>query len=818
MATFNYTYQNPHTPQEYQSLINTIISVLVKPEQSTTVARTYANDKNLATEVQAYAKLSGKDWTYYVKNLDVSIGRNTDNILNNNNIQTLDTDGNVDIDLGPGKVVSRRHASIVFNTGKGGWELHVSGRNGAKVNFERVHTGTEYPPVKLSSGTILDIGGTQMMFILPDTEPMIPDSTFEALMPKILSMLGPSGQSNNRLLNEIIRNSVYFRQQQQQLQEIQRGQRAAAQPMRTFKMYGSSANLPFPNGAQFIQPSVPANSINSNGTYLPGESSGISNKDFKNHSKSSSSASGSSTSSRFPNSLSVSGFPHAIDFASDLSREENKTVKPPHSYATMITQAILSSKEGIISLADIYKFIASNYAYYRFAKTGWQNSIRHNLSLNKAFEKVPRRPNEPGKGMKWRISVAFQKDFIEKWNNGNLSKIKRGSSVIRQLQLHMSKYNSLPIQRYPEQNSNNYDNNDNIVQANVDTDIKDGSDNIDTPSNSNIILNNEIANMNNNQVQLINNAGTLRSENTGKSVQDSTDIQIKDLRYQNVYQNEGIKDTFNQRLKPNLENTTGMLDGFNNISTNPTNNALVSFNNASSGTWSGPSSTNNSTSTAPSIMNNSDMEKSSKNSSIDNNSNALPTIRTSLYSSSILPTNQISLSGAPAPALNSGSTGIPSTYDTLLRSPSKSFHITAMEAYTPERGSAMQNKSPKQENASNPNSKPELDTLGIKGITPKFTPSTIKSQSIVKSSPGMLNLLQFSSVNNTPKLDIINGKGEEGSKKDNFTDNDNNTDSGKDLVSSPIKRPVSNNSIKSESITRELILNTDNAKVTIVND
>lgn len=41
-----------------------------------------------------------------------------------------------------------------------------------------------------------------------------------------------------------------------------------------------------------------------------------------------------------------------------------------------------------------------------------QNSIRHNLSLNKAFEKVPRSTEEPGKGMKWYILPDYKDDMV----------------------------------------------------------------------------------------------------------------------------------------------------------------------------------------------------------------------------------------------------------------------------------------------------------------------------------------------------------------------------------------------------------------------
>ncbi|XP_069683150.1 forkhead box protein K1 isoform X1 [Periplaneta americana] len=111
-----------------------------------------------------------------------------------------------------------------------------------------------------------------------------------------------------------------------------------------------------------------------------------------------------------PNGTATSCPPPSVNEPYSPPKDDSK---PPYSYAQLIVQAIASATDKQLTLSGIYSYITKNYPYYRTADKGWQNSIRHNLSLNRYFIKVPRSQEEPGKGSFWRIDPQSEAKLIE---------------------------------------------------------------------------------------------------------------------------------------------------------------------------------------------------------------------------------------------------------------------------------------------------------------------------------------------------------------------------------------------------------------------
>lgn len=118
--------------------------------------------------------------------------------------------------------------------------------------------------------------------------------------------------------------------------------------------------------------------------------------------------------------------------------------KPPYSYIALTAMAIQNSADKMLPLSDIYKFIMDRFPFYRQNTQRWQNSLRHNLSFNDCFIKIPRRPDRPGKGSYWALH-PMSGDMFE--NGSFLRRRKRFKMTFRhQLPLPESLKHSLALE------------------------------------------------------------------------------------------------------------------------------------------------------------------------------------------------------------------------------------------------------------------------------------------------------------------------------------------------------------------------------------
>lgn len=316
------------TAPDGDQLLSQVIQHLVFPKEGPVQAsKDHANAIHEANQdgVKAYAKVAALDWTFYVTKLNVNIGRSPDAASGSREqdaaITNVDDDDFVHIDLGPSKMVSRQHAQITFNSRDEAWVLQVRGRNGVKVNNVPLKQGTAHP---LKSGEVLEVGGTEMMFVLP-TEISNLD-----IHPTYLKR---AGLSKRDIPGHTASTPTA----------------APGEPPSSQIATGASRNAPFrqpiaPAPPDYKRPGTPP-SVRSKALAAQHKSPGFS-----------------SSGTMLLNSADV-----------DLSQDDNRHIKPQFSYAQMITQAIMNTSEGKLNLNGIYNFITTNYAYYRHQPAaGWQ--------------------------------------------------------------------------------------------------------------------------------------------------------------------------------------------------------------------------------------------------------------------------------------------------------------------------------------------------------------------------------------------------------------------------------------------------------------
>ncbi|XP_061575667.1 forkhead box protein K1 [Cololabis saira] len=318
-----------------------------------------------ATPPQALARLEGRDFEFVMRQRTVTIGRNSSH-------------GSVDINMGHSSFISRRHLQIGYDGEAGGFSLRCLGKNGVFVDGVFQRRGA--PPLQLPRecvfrfpSTVIKIQFMSLMDIEEHREMEQPSPPPRPLLPHIspLKISIPTAQQHEDHI----------------------------------RAFGSP--LPSPTGTISVPTSCPASPRGAG-------SSGY----------------------RYGRNV-TSDLQLAAEYAAKAVSEQRRTLvehrggggeqrgesaggdspkdesKPPYSYAQLIVQAISSAPDKQLTLSGIYAHITKHYPYYRTADKGWQNSIRHNLSLNRYFLKVPRSQDEPGKGSFWRLDSASEAKLVE---------------------------------------------------------------------------------------------------------------------------------------------------------------------------------------------------------------------------------------------------------------------------------------------------------------------------------------------------------------------------------------------------------------------
>ncbi len=328
------------TPEERIDLVIHTLDLAVDPvtKLPPLVSIDHANtthERDYKDGVKAYAKIAGRDWTYYVKTLKVNIGRppnpqvrKVPEFPEQSSPVVPPEEGNlVSIDLSPSKHVSRLHAEIFYEAEENPcWRIIVNGRNGVKINETTLKRGQE---MVLRSGAVIEIGGTQMMFITPDG----PADIHPTFIDRALMLLAEEEHGPPSGITHAHPDSAQHQESTSSQQLPHENQH---------ELTGHIPLAPAPPPKQKTTPKEPRST------------------ELETKSKSS------------------PAYERGIVLEStegmDLSLDSAKNIKPGMSYATMIGLAILSGPEEQLTLASIYQWIMDKYAFYRLNQTGWQVS------------------------------------------------------------------------------------------------------------------------------------------------------------------------------------------------------------------------------------------------------------------------------------------------------------------------------------------------------------------------------------------------------------------------------------------------------------
>ena len=352
-----------------QELADAVIPTLSASPEFVVATRDWTN-KNIEDRhgniVSAYAKICGRDWTYYVKSPTVNIGRPPDGsssrpstALESTPPLHAENSSIVHIDLGPSKLISRLHAKLFFDQEDSKWHVNVYGRNGVKVNDETLRQGQQRV---IGSGDVMEIADTQMMFVAAEGQAVIHPMFLENIQLSSLEYTEPQEIENHA---EAPPESL-----------LPRVNVSPSTAHSTARSRSNGQPLIAPAPPDFVRPTTPTRSPKKLGK----------------------SGSGLKQSPGYGRGIMMESNEH-IDYRSSVTRD----IKPNWSYSTMISQAIMSTEDQVLCLDGIYKWIMANFSYYRHSNVNWQVSKDKLNPFDSKLEKSLALTDEPALGGRCRI-------------------------------------------------------------------------------------------------------------------------------------------------------------------------------------------------------------------------------------------------------------------------------------------------------------------------------------------------------------------------------------------------------------------------------
>ncbi|KNZ51555.1 uncharacterized protein VP01_390g12 [Puccinia sorghi] len=374
--------------------------------------------------VRAYAKLEFPQHDFFIRKLSIIIGRRPPS----NQQQHAIKQEEIDVDLGPIRAVSRKHAALFYDCSLGHWSIQVLGRNGCVVDG-RWKAKSEIIPLKSRDS---DQSQDHQDKEEEDDDPLC-KSDDEPRPPS------PPRHQTNHYQERVDFNLIHSESDSDSLDEDDLNSSleltysysfpgkapASKAPKKTVAIKAPIGRGKSVGGKGSIHtviphPVHPTDPTNDHATTTHSELSKVGKGKGKSSGRSK------QPPGKVESSLPIKERPKIQCVTPSGAEIGTATQKPPYTYASLITQALAAQadEDGKMLVSEMCEWMAGVYPFYGAKEKGsdWQSAVRHNLNADKRFKRIERMPTDGGKGNFWTLRE-------EEWVNFDGLELRRQKDI-----------------------------------------------------------------------------------------------------------------------------------------------------------------------------------------------------------------------------------------------------------------------------------------------------------------------------------------------------------------------------------------------------